>query len=295
MDRKDFIKFMALLPFTPSAMNLHDLKKITDELPSSSKMPVLFIGHGDPMNALRDNPFTKSLHTLGTEIRKSQKPSAILVVSAHWLSRGTFVNVSPKPKTIHDFGGFPDELFQVQYAAPGSPEFAKEAIKLSPEIKETTEWGLDHGAWTILKHIFPEADIPVFQLSIDYYKPMKYHYELAQQLKQLREKGVLIIGSGNIVHNLRMSMEGLYSGNTKPYDWAVQFDALVKKKLEDRDFAGLIAYDKLGSSAALSIPTSDHYIPMLYSLGLADKDEPVTQIYEEVLSGISMRTFKIGK
>lgn len=294
MNRKDFLKIIGLLPFTSSAMNLEHLKNITDNLPDGNKMPVLFVGHGDPMNALKDNAFTKSLHKLGTDIKNNRKPSAILVISAHWLSRGTFVNISPKPETIHDFGGFPDELFQVQYPAPGSPEFAKEVTKLNSDIRETTEWGLDHGAWTILRHIFPEADIPVFQMSIDYYKPMQYHFDLAQQLKSLREKGVLIIGSGNIVHNLRMSIEGLYSGNTKPYDWATEFDALVKKKIEEKDFGSLVAYDKLGSAAALSIPTTDHYIPMIYNLGLAEKDEVIQQLYEEVLTGISMRTFRIG-
>lgn len=238
MDRKNFLKIVSLLPLATSAMKLEQLKKITDTFDKSTKMPVFFIGHGSPMNAIEDNPFTRSLHSLGKSV--IEKPNAILVVSAHWLTQGTFVSTTNLPETIYDFGGFPPELYEVNYPAPGSPEYAKEVLKLIPGVKEDHEWGLDHGAWTVLKHLFPEAKIPVFQLSIDYYKPMEYHFDLAMQLKSLRQKGVLIIGSGNIVHNLRLFLS---QNDNKPFDWALEFDAWSKEKILQHDFNSLINYE----------------------------------------------------
>jgi len=296
MHRKNFIKSLALLPFTIQAMKLEHLKKITDKFEGSDKLPALFIGHGNPMNALYDNPFTKSLTAVGNDIRAKHTINAILVVSAHWLTKGSFVNVTAKPETIHDFGGFPDELFKIQYPAAGSPEYAKEVATLAPEIKTSDEWGLDHGAWTVLKHLYPKADIPVFQVSIDFYQPMQYHFNLAKEFKSLREKGVLIIGSGNIVHNLRMSMQ--YFGTDKEnfvFDWTKEFDEYVKKKIDERDFQSLIDYEKEGSAAKLSVPTMDHYAPLMYSLAMADKSEEIKYTYEELMSGgISMRCLQIG-
>ena len=217
MNRIDFLKSMALLPLATCNMKLQDFPKILEPVSANAvggKMPALFVGHGSPMNALEDNAFTQSLRKLGAEFKKEGKvPAAILVVSAHWLTRGSFVNVSEKQKTIHDFGGFPQALFDMEYPASGSPTKAKEAALLSHLLHETNEWGLDHGAWTILVHLFPEANIPVFQMSIDYYQPMQYHLDLAAQLRSLREKGVLVIGSGNIVHNLRMSVPKLQQGD----------------------------------------------------------------------------------
>ena len=296
MDRKTFLKSLALLPVVACNMKIQDFPKLTTALPNTEKMPVLFVGHGSPMNALEDNPFTQSLKKLGEQFKKEgRKPSAILVVSAHWLTRGTFVDVSPKPKTIHDFGGFPQALFDAQYPAPGSPELAKETAKLSALIHESDDWGLDHGAWTILMHLFPDADVPVFQMSIDYYQPLQYHLDLAKQLQSLREKGVLIVGSGNIVHNLRMSMERLRTGDARPFDWAVEFDTWVNEKIAGRDFQSLVTYEKAGEAGKLSVPTVDHYVPMLYSLGLAGEKEDISQVYEEVtMGGISMRTFQVG-
>jgi 4,5-DOPA dioxygenase extradiol len=294
MQRKDFLKTMALLPFTLRAMNLKELEHITSSYEATERMPVLFIGHGNPMNALYDNPFTRAIGKEGSDIKTKQCPKAILVVSAHWLTRGTYVNISQKPPTIHDFGGFPDALFKMEYPAPGSPEFAHEVTKLKPSIIETNDWGLDHGSWTILKHMFPDADIPVFQLSIDYYKPMQYHYDLATQLKALREKGVLIIGSGNIVHNLALTMPRFAQDDASPYDWAVEFDSWTKEKLVSRDFKSLIDYEK-NKSGKLAAPTPDHYIPMLYTVGLSDDKDNIRQIYEEVsYGGMSMRSFSIG-
>jgi 4,5-DOPA dioxygenase extradiol len=289
MLRRDLLKVLALLPFTPQTMKLQELKKLTDTFKPSSKMPVFFIGHGNPMNAILDNPFTKSLEKMGQSV--TQIPHAILVVSAHWLTRGTFVSSTPKPETIYDFGGFPAELYKVIYPAPGSPEYARELMKDIHMIREDKDWGLDHGAWSILKHMFPKADIPVFELSIDYHQPMQVHFDLAAQLKTLREKGVLIIGSGNIVHNLSLWFA---KKDELPYDWNIEFDEWVKERINQRDFQSLIHYEKHGTSAKLSVPTPDHYIPMLYSLALADKKEDIVFTYEEVFSAASMRAFRIG-
>lgn len=296
MDRLSFIKSLAMLPLATCNMKLQDFPKLVETAPNTAKMPALFVGHGSPMNAIEDTPFSRSMRKLGEEFQKDGKtPSAILVVSAHWLTRGSFVNVSPKQETIHDFGGFPQELFDMQYPAAGAPEIARETAKLSPLLHETTEWGLDHGAWTILVHLFPKADIPVFEMSIDYNQPMQYHLDLAQQLRSLREKGVLIIGSGNIVHNLRMSMPKFQMSDATPYDWAIEFDAWVKGKIDGGDYAALCNYEQIGNAGKLSVPTPDHYIPMLYTLGLANDKEPVKQVYEEVsYGGISMRTFQVG-
>ena len=292
MDRKDFLKSLAFIPLGVAAMKLNEFKNITDNFEGTSKMPALFIGHGNPMNALLDNPFTRNLNALGKSF--AEKPKAILVVSAHWLTKGTHVLVSSKPKTIHDFGGFPQALFDVQYPSPGAPELAKETKKLisSVNVVGDDNWGLDHGAWTVLKHMFPEADIPVFQLSIDYYKAPEYHFKLAEELQALRKKGVLIIGSGNIVHNL-YNID--FDTNAKPFDWAVEFDGIVKSKLEHRQYTDLMNYTGLGKSAALAVPTNDHYLPMFYTLGLADKEEELKFTYEEIQNGsISMRCFQVG-
>ncbi len=270
-------------------MKLQELKKITDTFGNSSKMPVFFIGHGNPMNSIEDNPFTKSLHQMGSSV--TVKPNAILVVSAHWLTKGTYVSTAPQPETIYDFGGFPAELYKVTYPAPGSPEYARKVLEAVPGSKENKDWGLDHGAWSILKHMFPDATIPVFEMSIDYSQSMQYHFDLAKQLKALRNQGVLIIGSGNIVHNLRMWFA---KGDEKPYDWAVEFDEWVKDRILHQDYDSLIHYEKKGSVATLSVPTVDHYVPMIYSLALADTNEEIKFTYEEVFTAASMRAFRIG-
>lgn len=277
-------------------MEIKDFKKVSDEFKNTGKLPVLFVGHGNPMNVLYDNAFTSSLKKVGGELKNDFHINAIIVVSAHWLTNGTFVNKSREPEIIYDFSGFPDELYQVKYRANGSPEFAHEVNLLVPSIKETNAWGIDHGSWTILKHLFPNADIPVFQLSIDYQKPMQYHFDLAKQLKTLREKGVLVIGSGNIVHNLRLSFQTVARlGENASLDWAVEFDEWAKKKISSRDFSSLINYESAGEIGKLSIPTVDHYVPMLYSLALADNDESIVYTHEEVTFGaMSMRCFRIG-
>jgi len=292
MERASFLKTMALMPLAIKTMNLNDLKNISSEYSHSPKWPAIFIGHGNPMNALWDNPFTQSLEKLGKSF--TEKPNAIMVISAHWLTRGTSVTVSEKPRIIYDFGGFPDELYRVQYPAKGSPEKAKETKQTinSTSVNEDSSWGLDHGAWTVLKHMFPNADIPVFQLSIDATQPPEYHFKLASELKTLREKGVLIIGSGNIVHNL---YEVSFSANAKPADWAIEFDDIVRKRLINRSFADLINYEKFGSVASLSVPTNDHYLPMLYTIGLSNTSDELTFTYEEIQNtSLSMRCFKFS-
>jgi 4,5-DOPA dioxygenase extradiol len=252
-------------------------------------MPVFFIGHGSPMNALQITPFSRNLEAMGKNL--ADRPRAILVVSAHWLSEGTLVNSTPHPETIYDFYGFPEKLYQIKYAAPGAPEFAREVIRLIPEVIEDRSRGLDHGAWVVLKYIFPEADIPVFQLSIDFHRPMQYHYDLSQKLRSLRQEGFLVIGSGNIVHNLRL----VYSReDNSPYDWAIEFDAWVKDRIDQRDFASLIHYEKMGTAAHLSVPTVDHYAPLIYALALAEESEEIIFTYEEVFTSMSMRCLQIG-
>ncbi|MCF8244276.1 MAG: 4,5-DOPA dioxygenase extradiol [Saprospiraceae bacterium] len=290
MNRKNFIKSLLLLPAGAAAMKLHEFHRSAGELPASDRMPVLFIGHGSPMNAIEDNNFTQTLTKLGQRL---ERPKAILVISAHWLTKGsTSVATSPNPETIYDFGGFPAEMYQIKYNAPGSPDFAKQVVEnvKSIQVHEDHEMGFDHGAWTILKHIYPTADIPVFQMSIDYNKPPQWHFDLAAELKSLREKGVLIIGSGNIVHNLRMVT---FNDFSQKYDWAVEFDEQVKQRISAGDYGALVNYQQFGRAAQLSVPTNDHYLPMLYSLGLLDKKEAVNFTYEEVVGGsISMRCFE---
>ncbi len=290
MKRNEFIRSAGILIAT-SMIDLKSFGNNVLENENTYQMPAFFIGHGNPMNALYDNTFTKALSHSVVGI---PKPKAILVVSAHWQTKGTFVTSMIAPKTIHDFGGFPKELFAVEYPAPGSPEFAKQVIQQvkSTTIQDDHDWGLDHGAWTILKHMYPNADIPVFQMSLDYAKSAQWHYELAKELNVLRSKGLLIVGSGNIVHNLgRVSWE---DPNAK-YDWSIEFDEKVKSDLLKRDHTDLINYEKIGKSALLSVPTNEHYLPMLYAAALQQKNENVNFVYEGIEMGsISMRCFKIS-
>lgn len=255
----------------------------------SKPAPVFFLGHGNPMNALYDNAFTKSLFETGKSLKT--KPDAILVISAHWLSKGSFVSTTCKPETIYDFYGFPEDLYKVVYPAPGAPEEAFSLIKHFPFIKEDRRMGLDHGAWTMLVHMFPDADIPVFQLSIDFHKPLQYHFELGKKLSYLRKRNILIIGSGNIVHNLKYAFP---LDNPNKYDWAYEFDEWIKDKIIKRDFESIIDYQTGGKAAELSVPTTDHYIPLLYTLGLAEKSDEIAFTYEEIITSLSMRCLKIG-
>lgn len=268
-------------------MNLQELNTTTQKFGITERMPVLFVGHGNPMNAITDNKYSKSWTEMG---KRLGQPKAILCVSAHWLTNGTAVTMSAHPKTIHDFGGFPDELFKVQYPAPGSADYAKMAISViqSTKVHEDTEWGLDHGAWSVLKNMYPLANVPVFQLSIDYSKPPRYHYQLARELASLRTRGVLIVASGNVVHNLGMVSWG---DKEKKYDWAIEFDNMVKKSIENNQPDSLINYQKLGAVADMAHPTNDHYLPLMYALGLrSDKDKFEFFNNDFDLGSISMRS-----
>lgn len=264
---------------------LGTLNSLASSLPDTGElMPAIFIGHGSPTNGIEDNDFSNAWKKLGRELKP---PKAIICVSAHWLTRGTFVTATSKPKTIHDFGGFQQELYDVQYSAPGSPELAKETVEVMKPalVGEDHEWGLDHGSWTVLRHMYPKADIPVLQLSIDYYKPGIYHYELAKQLAALRKKGVLIIGSGNMVHNLRMVAFDKLNESEYGYDWAHEMNHTFKDLITKGDHRALADWEKLGPSAKLAIPTPDHYYPMLYILGLQQKNEQPSFFNDRAVGG----------
>lgn len=275
-------------------MNLQTLKNITDPFGKTETMPVLFIGHGSPMNGIETNAFSQYWAKLGREI---PVPTAVLVVSAHWLTRGTHITAMEHPKTIHDFGGFPQELFAVQYPAPGSPALALETQQLikSTPVGLDHEWGLDHGTWTIVRHMYPQANIPVLQLSIDFYKPAQYHYDLAKELAALRKKGVLIVGSGNMVHNLRMVAWNKLNEPEYGFDWALEMNTLFKKHITAGTHKSLIAYESMGQAAKLAIPTPDHYYPLLYTLGLQDKNDAVSFFNDRAVGGsLTMTSVKIG-
>ncbi len=263
---------------------LADFRKFTSNLKKQdSKMPVLFIGHGSPMNGIQHNQFSESWAQLAKEI---PVPTAILVVSAHWLSNGTKITAMDFPETIHDFGGFPKELSEVQYPAPGDPELAKETASIisSANVELVHDWGLDHGAWTVVKNMYPDAKIPVLQLSIDYTKGPLFHYELAKELSSLRNKGVLIMGSGNMVHNLRLVSFDKIDAEFG-FDWAVEINGIFKEHINNRNHEALINYEKLGAAAKLAVPTPDHYYPLLYSLGLQEKNENAFIFNDKLMAG----------
>jgi 4,5-DOPA dioxygenase extradiol len=294
MNRKTFLKSLAVLPLAGVTMKLYELNKMTEPLGSTAKMPVLFLGHGSPMNAIEENEFVKGFRKVANEI---PKPNAILCVSAHWETRGTFVTAMEKPVTIHDFGGFPQALFDVQYPAPGSPSLANDTKSL---VKKTQvgldhKWGLDHGAWSVIKHLYPKADVPVIQLSLDYDKSPQYHYELAKELKSLREKGVLIIGSGNMVHNLGMLAWDKLNADSYGFDWAIEASSKMKKFILNGDHQQLINFRSHGKAFDLAIPTPEHYLPLLYSLALKDENESVNLFNDKALAGsLTMTSVKIG-
>ncbi len=275
-------------------MNLNDLENISQQFNSTEKMPVLFLGHGSPMNAIEENQFVQGFRNISREI---PKPNAILCISAHWFTNGTFVTAMQNPKTIHDFYGFPKELFAVDYPAPGSPELARETAELLlPEIvEEDHSWGLDHGAWSVIKHLYPNAEIPVIQLSIDYTKPPEYHFDLAKRLQKLREKGILIIGSGNIVHNLRMVDWKNINTVGAGWDWAVEAREKTNNWLLDGNFRNLIDYQNQGIALQTAVPSPDHYLPLIYSLGLKENSDQLSLFNDELIGGsLSMTSVRIG-
>ncbi|WP_082063438.1 4,5-DOPA-extradiol-dioxygenase [Draconibacterium sediminis] len=294
MERKQFLKtVMAAVPLTVAGMKLSALNKIAESLENTPKMPVLFLGHGSPMNAITENEFVQGFRKVSSEI---EKPKAIVVVSAHWQTQGTRVTAMEQPQTIHDFGGFPQELYEVQYPAPGMLELAQDVKDL---VQNTTvhlddKWGLDHGAWSVIRHMYPKADVPVIQLSLDYRKTPQEHYELAQELNKLREKGILIVGSGNNVHNLRMVHWGKLNENFG-FDWANEANEKMKELIMSGNHHDLINYSKLGRAFQLSIPTPEHYLPLLYALALQDKKDEISIFNDDPVGGsLAMTSVKIG-
>jgi 4,5-DOPA dioxygenase extradiol len=255
-------------------------------------MPAIFLGHGNPMNALLRNPYSEAWRVLGAAL---PRPRAIIAVSAHWYTADTRVTLNAQPRTIHDFGGFPPELYRVQYPAPGEPGLARSVrALLDPiDVKLDESWGLDHGSWSVLRHLYPQADVPVIQLSINETEPAEFHFALGEKLAPLREDGVLILGSGNLVHNLHAYAWGRHP--QEPYDWALRFEAVAKQSMLERNYQRLIAYEQLGPDAMLSIPTPDHYLPLLYVLGSAQDDEAITFPVSGVDGGsISMLSVQVG-
>jgi 4,5-DOPA dioxygenase extradiol len=294
MKRSDFLKTLSLLPLTANSMNIAEFNSFTADLPLTERMPVIFIGHGSPMNAIETNGFTKTWEDLG---KRLPTPKAVLVISAHWLTRGTHVTAMETPKKINDFGGFPRALSESTYPAKGNPQLAgeiKDIIK-STNVGLDHDWGLDHGAWSILKQMYPDANIPVLQLSIDYYKPASYHYDLAKQLSALRDKGVLILGSGNMVHNLRMVAFDRMNEPNFGFDWAKEANGLFKKNILDGNHQALFDYEKLGEAVKLAVPTPDHYYPLIYTLALQEKKDSLSFFNDQLQAGsLSMTSVMIG-
>jgi 4,5-DOPA dioxygenase extradiol len=275
--------------------SISPLHSLFDEQKRSHEVfPTLFVGHGSPMNAIEQNEFTDQWKKV---TRNFDKPKAIICISAHWLTRGTFVTATENPRSIHDFGGFPQTLFDVKYPASGSIDAAhwtQEAIT-GAHVQEDHDWGLDHGTWSILKNMYPDADVPVIQLSIDYSKPLSYHFQLAQELKVLRKKGDLIIGSGNMVHNLGMVAWDKISSPGFGYDWTLEIDAIFKQKIQNRDFQSLVNWTSLHKQISLALPTLDHYIPLIYSIGLSEKNDEITFFNDKAVAGsLTMTSVQFG-
>lgn len=298
MHRKDFLKLMMLSPLSMSTINLQDFAKITNVLPKQTKrMPVLFTSHGNPMDIpvpKEKRAFWQKLYELGLDLQKNYDVKAAVVISAHWCTNNnTYVNISPIQKQIFDYYGFPKEYYEVFYNAKGAPEIANEITKIIPTVTPTTNWGLDHGAWPMLMHLFPEANIPVFELSIAYNESPQYHFELGKQLKSLRDKGVLIIGSGSLIHNLPLAMKKFSSGDMTAFGWEDEYDVWLKKQIESRNFNELINYEKSHKLGLMAAPTPDHFVPVLYSLGLAEKNDVIDFFYEAkvALPAFSERSF----
>jgi 4,5-DOPA dioxygenase extradiol len=258
----------------------------------STPLPALFVGHGNPMNALQENPWTRAWAALGAAL---PRPRAVLAISAHWFISAPAVTAMATPRTIHDFGGFPRELFEVRYPAPGDAALAARVQQLlAPlEVSADRAWGLDHGTWSVLRHVFPQADIPVVQLSIDETQPPAFHYELGRQLRPLRQEGILLMGSGDVVHNLHAYAWGRHL--QEPYDWALRFEAHVRDSLVAGNHAPLVDYVSFGRDALLAVPTPEHYLPLLYVLGASTPAEPVSFPVEGMDGGsVSMLAVQFG-
>lgn len=292
MKRGEFVRGLFGLTLLSTMGSFKLFENFTEE--QEIKMPVLFVGHGSPMNAIEDNEFSRGWKEI---VKSIPTPKAILMISAHWETKGTFVTVSEKPKTIHDFGGFPQALFDVQYKAPGSIWLAEETQKTitSTSVGMDVNWGFDHGNWSILKNMYPDANIPVIQMSLDYTQDPDYHYTLAKELASLRKKGVLIIGSGNMVHNFQyLTIKGDFNSHFG-HDWAIEANENFKKLILEGDHNSLINYQKYSKAFQLSAPTPEHYIPLLYTLALRENDDKQLFFNDALLGGsFSMTSLKIG-
>lgn len=287
-------KFVTLIGASMILQPFRSLSYLSNSLPENGElMPVLFVGHGSPMNGIEDNEFSRYWTKLAQEI---VRPTTVLCISAHWLTSGTYMTAMPSPRTIHDFGGFPQALYDVQYPAPGNPDLVSQVSGMiqHTQVLHDHDWGLDHGTWTVVRHMYPEADIPVLQLSIDIRQPASFHYQLGKSLADLRRKGVLIIGSGNMVHNLGMVAWDRLN-QSFGYDWAIEMNTIFKEKITNNDHQALIQYESLNSAARLAIPTVDHYYPLLYTLGLKTEQDNVQFFNDKAMSGsLTMTSVRIG-
>lgn len=285
---------MSILPLMGAVGGLSALGSAAQHFPNTDRMPVLFLGHGSPMNAIEENEFVAGFRNIAKTI---PMPNAILCVSAHWETKGTYVTAMQMPRTIHDFGGFPKALFDVQYPAPGSPDLAKatqEIIKVT-HVELDDKWGLDHGAWSVIKHLYPDADIPVIQMSIDYSASPEKHYEIAQQLAALRRKGILIIGSGNMVHNLRAVDWQNFNKDNYGFDWAIEASTKMKQFIMEQNHKALIGFKSQGQAFDLAIPTPEHYLPLIYSIALQEKGESISIFNDKAVAGsLTMTSLKIS-
>ena len=294
MKRSKFLRIMATVPIASTAMKLSCLDQATRGFSNTDKLPVLFLGHGSPMNAIEENEFVAGFRKIGKEI---PKPNAVLCISAHWETSGTYVTAMDKPRTIHDFGGFPQELYQVQYPAPGCPDLAKETQQLvtTSQVGLDDKWGLDHGVWSVIKHLYPNADVPVIQMSLDRGRTPQQHYDLAKEIVSLRKKGVLIVGSGNMVHNLRMVAWEKLNADNYGYDWAIEANEKFKQFITNGEHQRLANYSAEGKPFQLAIPTPEHYLPLLYTLALKEDKEEISFFNDKAVGGsLTMTSVKIG-
>jgi 4,5-DOPA dioxygenase extradiol len=275
-------------------MNLNNQNNIVPSTNNTGRMPVLFVGHGSPMYVIEENEFTQKWQTLGKTI---PTPESIICISAHWETRGTHVTAMPKPPTIHDFGGFPGELYEIQYPASGNPELARETINTihSTKVQADEKWGLDHGAWSVISRMYPRAEIPVIQMSLDYNKSPREHYELAKELASFRDKGVLIIGSGNLVHNLHKVAWDKDDDEEYGFDWALEANEIFKNLIQSNNHKELINYGQLGTAVQMAVPSPDHFLPLLYALALKNENEEISIFNDKAVMGsLTMTSLKIG-
>jgi 4,5-DOPA dioxygenase extradiol len=299
MNRKEFIQSLAMIPFAGKALKMSALEQLTSSFESTELMPVLFVGHGSPMNAIEDNSFSRGMKDIG---KRLPRPKAILMVSAHWETNGTMVTAVEKPETIHDFGGFPQALFDVQYPAPGSKWLAEETKKTVQSVSVGLDyrWGLDHGCWSVTRNFFPLADVPIIQLSLDYTKGPQYHYDLGKQLFNLRKKGVLIIGSGNMVHNF--GHVALAQGHENDFNypfghaWALEANETFKKAIISNNHQTLIDYKTHSRATQMAAPTPEHFLPLLYTMALKDAKDGIQFFNDAAVAGsFTMTSVMLGK